>query len=168
MTNSKVTVMGDQAGNVINTSENPEYGYIKVSQKRIVTDETGFARPKVVIALVHGTMSHLKSFGWKVGQEIPGVVYFKEQLTPFQKKNPERDYKVAGRTGIVCKIGEQPIFRKTYWSSNPTSQDVHILDDNGVPMKHTNIDELREAFTKMKLEEESKVDNTEEKLGQTM
>ena len=136
---SKVKVEGDSAGNIIVPSKNnPEYGSIKVTQKRIIIDDNGFGRPKVVTALVHGTIDHLKSFEWKAGKELDGKIIFKESLTPFNKKNPEKNYKVAGKTGIVCCIDGQPMYHKTFYTENLTAKDAFILDEEGNIMKHDN------------------------------
>jgi hypothetical protein len=45
---SSVIVAADAAGNVVvPSSNNSEWGHIRVTQKRIIIDERGFARPKI-------------------------------------------------------------------------------------------------------------------------
>jgi hypothetical protein len=44
--------------------------------------------------------------GFYAGQELPGTIVIEESLTPFNKKAPERDLKIAGETGIVCRVGD--------------------------------------------------------------
>jgi len=59
-------------------------------------------------------------------------------LTPFNKKNPERDLKIAGDTGIVCTVNGQPIYRRSTYSAASNAQDTLI--------KHDNVEQLRSAY----------------------
>lgn len=137
--NSRVKVTADELGNVVVVSKNnPEWAHIRVEQSRVVIDDNGFARKKTISALVHGTTDDLKSFGWTRGQELPGAIIFKESLEPFNAKDPERDYKVAGKTGVVCCLDGQPIYRKTFYSTNASAQDVSIA--------HNNVEDIRAAY----------------------
>lgn len=146
---SKVKVTADETGAVIIISKNnPEWAHIRLEQSRIMIDETGFGRRKPITALLHGTTEDLKSFGWKKDQELEGRIVFKESLNPFNTKEPERDYKKAGKTGIVCCQDGQPIYRKTFYTMNNSTQDISIV--------HTNIEEIRAAYASEK-EDVSKV-----------
>lgn len=138
--NSKVKVVAlDETGMVINQSKsNPEYGYVRVEQSRTLVDDNGFLRRKNVSTLIHGTMDELSATGFYAGQELPGNVVIKESLEPFNAKNPERDLKVAGETGIICKVGESPIYRKTVYSPASNVEDTLI--------QHDNVAELRAAY----------------------
>lgn len=159
--NSKVKVTADAAGNVVvPSSNNSEWGHIRVEQTRIVFEESGFARKKSVSALIPGLTEDLKSFGWKAGQEIEGKIIAKESLMPFNPKDPERDYKVAGKTGIVCCIDGQPIYRKTFYTPTESSQDVFILDENGNPISHNNTEAIRVAYAELAATEKSISPNT--------
>lgn len=156
---SKVIVAGDAAGNVVIPSQNnPEWGHIKVTQERILTDDRGWARDTTITALIPGAVKTLKRYGWKKGQELDGTIIFKEQLTPFNTKEPERDYKVAGKTKVVCCIDDQPIYRKTFYREDPTAKDVHILDENGNPTSHTNGDVIKAAYKELAEQEKAGVD----------
>jgi hypothetical protein len=140
---SKVKVTSDDAGNVVIVSKNnPEWAHIRVEQNRIVVDDNGFARRKTISALVHGTVEDLKSFGWKKDQELPGKIIFKESLEPFNASDPERDYKIAGKTNIVCCQDGQPIYRKTFYTTNMSSEDISVAHNNG--------DAIKEAYAKNK------------------
>ena len=151
---SKVKVTADDAGNVIIPSKNnPEWGHIKVKMDRIVIDDRGFARLKPVTALIPGKVNDLKAFGWHANQEVEGVIFFKEQLTPFNPKEPKRDYKIAGKTGIVCCLDGQPIYRKTFYSKDPKTKDVFIVDEHGNPVSHNNGDDIRAAYAELKQKE---------------
>jgi hypothetical protein len=136
---SKVKVTANEKGQVVIPSENnPAFGYVRVQQERPVTDENGWIRVKTLTALVPGTISDLNKLGWVNGQYITGNIVIREQLTPFNKRNPERDLKVAGDTGIVCKVGDQPIYRNTFYSTNPSAVDTVL--------EHTNADEIKAAY----------------------
>lgn len=138
--NSKVKVVAlDETGMVINQSKsNPDYGYVRVEQSRTLVDDNGFLRRKNVSTLIHGTMDELSATGFYAGQELPGNVVIKESLEPFNAKNPERDLKIAGETGIICKVGESPIYRKTVYSPASNVEDTLI--------QHDNVAELRAAY----------------------
>jgi hypothetical protein len=73
-----------------------------------------------------------------MGQELPGKILIKESLEPFSSKNPERDLKVAGDTGIVCRLEGNPIYRRTYYSVSSNAEDTFI--------QHDNVEELRAAY----------------------
>jgi len=131
-----VVVTGDAAGNtIIPSKDNAEYGYIRVEQKRVIIDERGWARKKTVSALIPGTIADLKEIGWAAGEFIEGKVQILESLTPFNKKDPERDYKIAGKTGIVCCLDGNPIYRKTLYNPNPDAKDETIQHNNTEAIK---------------------------------
>jgi len=138
--NSKVKIVADATtGAVINVSpNNEEYGYVRVEQSRTVIDDNGFLRRKVVSTLVPGLLTELQAEGFYNGQELSGKIIIKESLTPFNEKTPEKDLKVAGDTGIVCKFESNPIYRKTQYTLASNAEDILI--------KHDNVDELRIAY----------------------
>lgn len=137
---TKVTVLADQTTNaVINSTSNPEYGYVRVSQVRPMIDEkNGFLRPRLVTALIPGLITDLQLMSFYAGQQLDGKVVIEESLTPFNSKTPERDLKVAGGTGIVCTVEGQPIYRRTKFSFDVNAQDTFV--------KHDNVDQLRTAY----------------------
>lgn len=142
--NSKVVVLADETtGAVVNVStNNPEYGYIRVQQVRTMIDDNGFLRRKPVSALIPGTIAELKESGFFAGQQLDGKIVVEESLEPFNEKTPERDLKVAGETGIVCTLGGLPIYRRTKFSFDASGADTLI--------KHDNVEELRNAYAKGK------------------
>ena len=136
---AKVVVLGNEQGSVITVSENnPEYGFVKVSQVRTMFDDNGFIRSKKVNALIPGKIEELEMAGFFVGQELAGKVLVKESLTPFNEKDPSRDLKIAGNTGIVCSVDGQPIYRKTIYTNMSNSEDVLV--------QHDNVEQLRNAY----------------------
>ena len=140
---SKVKVTADAAGNVIVPSKNnSEWGYIRVEQVRMVVDERGFARKRTVSAIIPGTIEDLKGFDWKAGQEVEGKIVIKERLEPFNEETPEKDYKIAGDTKVVCCLDGQPIYRKAFYSLNVNAHDETIEHNNG--------DAIKAAYAEMK------------------
>jgi hypothetical protein len=137
--NSKVTVIADETtGAVVNPSNNPQFGYVRVQQIRTMIDDNGFLRRKPVSALIPGLLSELKESNFYAGQQLDGTIVVEESLTPFNDKTPERDLKIAGETGIVCTLGGLPIYRRTKVSFTNNAQDTLI--------KHDNVEELRAAY----------------------
>ena len=128
--NNSVKVTANEAGQVVNISKNnPEYGYIRVTQQR-TSMEGGWVRTRSMSALISGKVDELKSLGLVNGAKLPGKIVVMESLTPFNESEPEKDYKVAGDTGIVCSFEGQPICRKTTYTDNLEAADTLIEHDN--------------------------------------
>lgn len=138
--NSTVKVVADATtGAVVKISENnPDFASVRVEQTRMVIGNNNFIERKNVSALLQGSTVDLQLMGFYAGQELPGTIVIEESLTPFNKKAPERDLKIAGETGIVCRVGEQPIYRRAVYSSASNAQDTLI--------KHDNVEQLRSAY----------------------
>ena len=133
--NKSVKVTANEAGQVVNISKNnPEYGFIRVAQERTIF-EGGWARKKTLSALISGSTEDLKSMGLRAGQEMPGRIIVTESLEPFNAENPEKDYKVAGDTGIICCLDGQPIYRKTFYTEDVSATDTMIAHNNGDAIK---------------------------------
>lgn len=138
-----VIVTADAAGNVIvRSAKNPLYGYIRVEQTRMVVDETGFARKRTLGALIPGSVDDLSGFGWEKDQEVKGKIIAKESLKPFNNKKPEFDYKIAGKSEVICSLGGAPIYRKHIYTLSEKAEDSVIEHDNGV--------EIQAAYSAMK------------------
>lgn len=138
---SKVTVVADENGNVVYKSENnKEFGHIRVEQTVSIIENNGWLSRKKLIALIPGKVEDLESLDYVHGQEIAGKIVVKESLTPFNPKNPEKDLKYAGNTGILCKSGNSPIYRKCIYTMDMTQSDEFIA--------HTNSDEIKKEFKK--------------------
>lgn len=145
---TKVKVLGNNGSAIVPSKNNKEYGHIRLEQDRLVVDEeTGFARPKTISALMPGTIADLRKFGWTPGQEVDGTLVIKEQTTPFNTKDPDRDLKIAGKTGVVCVKDGEKIYRKVFYSPNPDAQDVTV--------EHTNKEEIKQAYAELKAAEEA-------------
>lgn len=145
MSDSKVLVTAKD-GHVIVQSANKNFGHIRVEQVRMVLDDnTGFAKRKKISALIPGTIQDLKGFGWKEGDEVEGKIRIVERLHPFNKKDPDRDLKIAGKSGVTCEQDGKPIYRKHFFTFNLS------LDD--ALEAHTNEEEIREAYAEINGEE---------------
>ena len=138
--NSKVKVVANATtGAVVNLSaNNPEYGYIRLEQTKAIIDDNGFLKNKTISTLLQGEATDLQTLGFFAGQELAGKICIQESLEAFNSKNPERDLKVAGQTGIVCTKGGSPIYRKTVYDPTSTKSEAYV--------QHDNVDELRAAY----------------------
>lgn len=143
---TKVRVTGDENGNVIGVSvNNPEYGYVRVEQRVTQVNDQGWLRISKRSALIKGKVEDLKEAGFTAGQELPGKIVVIESLVPFNPENPDRDLKIAGVTGVVCRIDDEPIYRQTFYTSNENASDELLM--------HTNSDEIREVQSATRLME---------------
>jgi hypothetical protein len=139
--NSTVKVVADATtGAVVRVSEtNPEFASVRLEQVRTVIGNNNFIERKTVSTLLQGATADLTAMGFYAGQELPGTIVIEESLTPFNKKNPERDLKIAGETGIICSVGGQPIYRRAVFSTASNATDTLI--------KHDNVEQLRSAYS---------------------
>ena len=134
---NQVEVLADDMGNVVRLSKNnPEYGWIFVEQ--IATQiENGWLRNVRRKARIMGKVSDLQELGYTTDSDLPGKIIVKESFTPFNLENQDRDLKIAGDTGIICRVDDQPIYRQTFFTYDLNAQDELIA--------HTNTDEIREV-----------------------
>jgi hypothetical protein len=136
--NNKVTVKADKNGNVVSVSpNNPEYGWIFVEQT-VPQLENGWLKKSVRSARINGLVSDLLQVNYKAGQELPGKIVVLESFTPFNQQEPDRDLKIAGSSGVICRVNDEPIYRTTLYTSNLNSFDELI--------HHTNTEEIREVM----------------------
>lgn len=152
MSTHKVKVTSDQDGNVINVSKNPEFGYIRVEQRAPIINQDGWLRISKRSCLIHGKIDDLVEAGYSKDQELPGRIVVKESFDPFNNVNPDRDIKMAGDTGVICRVDDQPIYRQTFYTTDSNAQDELIA--------HTNTDEIREV-----LEAQRQMSNLTSKLA---
>ena len=143
MTEGKVVVKADELGNVIGVSKNnPEYGYVKVQQSTIQINDQGWLRPVVRTALIKGKVDDLVNCDFNSEQVLPGKIVVRESLVPFNQENPDRDLKIAGDTGIICRVNDEPIYRQTFYTQNVNAVDEFIM--------HTNTNEIRDVLSAQK------------------
>lgn len=144
MTAGKVRITADQDGNIIGVSQNnPEFGYVRVEQVAMTVNSQGWLRRSKRSALIKGKVIDLMEASFKENQELPGKIVVVESHVPFNPENPERDLKIAGDTGIICRVHDQPIYRQSYYTTNESAQDELIM--------HTNAEEIREVQAASKL-----------------
>lgn len=136
MNNGKVLVAADKNGNVIGVSQNnPEYGYVRIEQTSVTINNDGWLRNSKRSALIKGRVEDLTAVGFKEDQELPGKIVVIESLTPFNPANPDRDLKIAGDTGIICRVDDQPIYRQTFYTQNLNAFDELITHNNSEEIK---------------------------------
>ena len=142
--NLKVKVVANATtGAVVNVSEsNPDYGYIRLEQTKAIVDDNGFFKPRTISTLLQGNFNELTGMAFFNGQELPGKIQIKESLEAFNTRNPERDLKKAGDTGIICTQAGAPIYRKTVYDMTGSKADKYEA--------HDNIEELRAAYESQK------------------
>lgn len=136
---TKVTIIADDMGNVIRQSSvNSEYAHVRLQQERVTFGNAGWVKKSVLSTLLHGKLDDLQSLGLENIKTLPGKIIVKESLEPFNNSDPERDYKYAGNTGIVCCQDGQPIYRKTFYVSDLAAEDVLIAHTNGQDIREAN------------------------------
>jgi hypothetical protein len=142
-----VTVTANKAGDVVISSENPKFGYIRVVQTRATIDTRGWLRKKDVSALIQGETQDLLDMDLQNGDVLPGNIIIRESLEPFSTTNPDKDYKYAGETGIICCLDGQPIYRKAFYDATGKLTDTLIPHNNTEAIKKANETVKAEEYT---------------------
>ena len=139
MTN-KVTIVPDDAGNVIRQSQNsPEYGFVRVVQETVQFGLTGWVNAKTRSALILGKLEELKSIGIADMKTLPGKIVVKESTEPFNSSDPDRDLKIAGETGIICCTADgEPIYRRSFYDPTGQQEDEFVAHANGDAIREAN------------------------------
>ena len=136
---NKVQIAPDELGNVIRVSQNnPEFGHVRLEQDRVSYTNSGWVDRKVVTTLLHGKTEDLREMDLHNKTELNGKIIVKESLTPFNDKDPDRDLKIAGSTGIICCQDGQPIYRKTMYTPDVNAEDTLIAHNNGDAIREAN------------------------------
>ena len=135
-----VKVMGNENGGVITVNENnPEQGSIWLSQSVFEMDTlTGFVNKRTRNAWLQGSIADvLSDLQYSVGEELPGNIIRLESFLPFSKKAEyaDKDLKVAGDTGVICKQNGQPIYSIARYVMDENIEDDPISHDNGEEIK---------------------------------
>lgn len=139
--NGNVKVVGDENGNIIVQSKNnPEYGYIKLEQEAPTFRQEWLSFNRR-FAIIKGKITDLQKLNYENGTEIPGKIVIIESLRPFNEES-DRDFKIAGNTGVICRVDDEPIYRKTFYTTNLNDQDILI--------QHTNSDEIKSVLNAQK------------------
>ena len=142
---SKVIVTAKD-GNVIVLTDD-QFGYVRVEQTVTSFTERGFALEKKQSALVFGEVNVLRGLGWRDNQEISGKIVIKESHTPFNKKNPDKDLKTAGSSGIVCTKNGRNIYRRAVYTPDMSATDELIPHDNYIPSERSLAQQVTDVQT---------------------
>jgi len=137
-----VKITKDQFGHkVIRSKSNPEFGYIRVEEIR--TNFSGkFAGSQKRSALINGPIELLTQIVANAENDtLPGKVVITESHEPLSS-DPQKTLKIAGKTGIVCRVDDQPIYRDTFYTEDMDAKDELI--------QHTNKDEIQAALEAQK------------------
>jgi len=136
---NQVNIIADDMGNVVRqSSSNSEFGYVRLQQKRVTFGVNGWVKSSNVSTLIHGKLEDLQEMDLNANETLAGKIVIKEQLEPFSTNDPDRDYKYAGDTGIICCVDGQPIYRKTFFVPDVTAEDVLLAHTNGADIREAN------------------------------
>tara|TARA_R110002153_G_scaffold122010_6_gene267793 strand:- start:923 stop:1504 length:582 start_codon:yes stop_codon:yes gene_type:complete len=164
MSKNKVTVVADDNGNVIRQSQNPEIGYVRVTQEAVNYSATGWVQRKTRSALILGNLEDLAELKFKNKQKLDGKIVVKESTEPFNQTDPDRDLKVAGSTGIICCTADgEPIYRTTFYDMTGEQPDAFVAHANGDAIRQANSEGVgAEAIAKDEFKAEDVENSTEE------
>jgi hypothetical protein len=136
MQENKVTIEPDELGNVVRQSKNnPDYGYVRITQDRVSFTATGWVKSSKLSTLIHGTMEDLETLGIAKRKNLAGQIVVKESTNAFSTDDPDRDLKIAGDTGVICCSHGEPIYRKTFYDPSGTQEDELVAHTNGDAIK---------------------------------
>ena len=125
---NKVTVQKNKDGQVVNVNtNNPEFGYVRVGQTIAKFNSDGWLNTENRYFLLKGRLNELQNSGLTAGFEMPGQLVRQESLEPF---NDYSQPKIAGESGVICKIEGQPIYSRIVYDRSGTMQDTLIAHDN--------------------------------------
>ncbi len=139
MEKTNVNIIADDLGNIIRlSSNNPEFGHVKLEQERIIFGNNDSVKPANLSTLIYGKVEDLKEMGLATTTTLSGKIVIKEQTTPFNKNNPDRDLKIAGDTEIICSSGSHGefIYRKTFYVNDTSTEDVLLEVYNITDIEH--------------------------------
>lgn len=152
---NSVYVASDENGGVITVSQNnPEYGWVTLRQDQILINN-GWVQNKSLSTIVMGRVADLEAMNLAEGEVLDGQIIVREQTEPFT--SADRDVKVAGATGIVCSVGGNPIYRKTFYTLDTNQKSVFV--------QHDNAEEIRAALQSTSPKAVTPSANTQEELA---
>ena len=130
-----VKVIANKEGNALTVSpKNPEYGWVAVESIQPTFSE-GFMRLGRRVAFIAGTVKDLQAFGFTVNQELPGKIVVKEGLEPLNAGDATIGIKypnaAAKAQGLSCMVDDQPVYRKSFYTTNGEATDVLVAHNNG-------------------------------------
>lgn len=160
---SKVQIVPDELGNVVRqSSNNPEFGYIRLEQERVSFGSNGWIKRSNLSTLLHGKMEDFNAMDIASQTELKGKIIVREQTESFSANDPERDLKYAGNTGVVCCSFGEPIYRKTFFVTDVNAEDVLIAHTNGDAIREANASETPASKATENIQELIVEEETEE------
>jgi hypothetical protein len=138
MANSvKITTCKKDSNEILGLStNNPEYGYIRVEENGGLSfGNGGWLNSSSKTALIKGKTADLKTFiqknNVKVGFELQGQIVIMEQTTPFYAGQQPKVNTSTGEVLYVTVNGvKTPIYRQTEFTQDMTRQDVMLQHEN--------------------------------------
>ena len=131
---AKVTVTAVNGEVVVPSTNNPEYGYVRVESVEMQL-ENGWVKESKRSALLRGKVDILSKLGFKEGQALTAKIVVKETTTPLNANDLTQGLKQAGNTGVTCKVGGQPIYREAFYTTDSNAADVMLQHDNSEEIK---------------------------------
>lgn len=133
----KVTTSKKDSTEILGIStNNPDYGYIRVEENSGLTfGNGGWLNSSSKTALIKGKTADLKLFiqknNVKVGFEVPGQIVIIEQTTPFYAGQQPKVNPSTGEVLYVTVNGvKTPIYRQTEFTQDMTRQDFMLQHEN--------------------------------------
>ena len=141
MNNVKVTAKDGQV--VVQSTNNPEFGYIRV-QQTVTSFEDGWANVGNRSAIIRGRVENLKQLNYKEGQTLPGKIHVVESTTaPYDGADP----KINPSTGEILTSNGQPIYREAYYTQNLQKTDQLIEHDSVTQENPQNAEEFEPSIS---------------------
>jgi len=126
---SKVIVTAKDGQVVITSSNNPEFGYLRVASTQASFNDQGFVTMQKRSALIRGKVADLEALNLKEGQTLAGKIVIIESTTPTNENDPEQDLKVNPKTEEVLTHDGSPIYRVGRYSESATAMDTLLKHD---------------------------------------
>jgi hypothetical protein len=126
---SKITIQTGRGGQIIFANEKGNTS-IRLNQSRAEVTQQGFVKLSNRVFYVKGSKEELQALGWNKDTQLTGNLVVQESLEPFNKSNPDYDFKVVPGTGVICTVDGEPIYRRTLWDPTGNVTDTFIAHDN--------------------------------------
>ena len=126
---SKVIVTAKDGQVIIPSSNNPEFGYLRVASTQAAFNDQGFVTMQKRSALIRGKVSDLELLNLKEGQTLAGKIVIVESTTPTNENDPEQDLKINPKTEEVLTHNGAPIYRVGRYSEAANAMDTLLKHD---------------------------------------
>lgn len=126
---SKITIQTGRGGQIIFANEKGNTS-IRLNQSKAEVTQQGFVKLSNRVFYVKGSKEELQALGWNKDTQLTGNLVVQESLEPFNKSNPDYDFKVVPGTGVICTVDGEPIYRRTIWDPTGNVTDTFIAHDN--------------------------------------